>query len=109
MFYQPGVFGVDRLAEFAGGCDDVLVLGQRQQSKGDGPTGLAAAQHISFAALPEIQVGQFEAVQCARDRLQSFAGVGSLRQPRREEAEAGMDAASDAATQLMSLRGVDTG
>ena len=79
------------------------MLEQRQEPQCDGPAGLAEPQHVSLAALPEVEVGELEAVQRGGHRLQPFACLGSLRQPGGKQAQAGVLAAADATTQLVQL------
>ena len=102
----PGSCGfclVDALAEVARRLDDLEVLGQRQEPQRDGPAGLAEAQHISLAALLEVEVGELEAVERAGHRLEplpAFDPSGSLVASRHR---LGCCAAADAAAQLMEL------
>ena len=92
-----------RLAELTCRFDDFPMLEQRQEPQRDGSAGLAVPQHVSLAALPEVEVGQLESVQCARHRFQPFSGLGILRQPGGEQTQAGVFAAADATPQLVQL------
>ncbi len=92
-----------RLAEFPGGFDDFTMLEQRQEPQRDGAAGLAVSQHVSLAARLEIEIGELEAVERGRHRLQPFSHLGIFGQPSREQTQAGMLSASDTPTQLMEL------
>src|SRR5215208_4499343 len=98
-----GVLRVELLAELAGGEDDLQVLGQREESERDGSSGLAEPQHISFFAFMQIEVGEFKAVQRARDGLNPLPRLGSFRQLGGQQAQAGMLAPADASAQLVQL------
>src|SRR5271166_7166369 len=103
MLRQGGILGVDELTESARRLEQVTVLCQRQQLQPDGTTGLVAAQHISLASLCEIEIGQLEPVERGGHRGEALTGAGPGRHPSVEQAEAGVSAATDAATQLMQL------
>ena len=64
---------------------------------------MAVAQHVSLAALLEVEICQFEPVERACHRLQPFPRLGAHRQSGREQAQAGVLATTDAAPQLVKL------
>ena len=103
---NPGCWAhvlVGARAEVPGGLDEHQVVGQRQQPQSDRLAGLVAAQHISFPALLEVQIGKREPVHGLGDRAQPPAGRRSRRDPAGQQTQARMLAAADAAAQLMQL------
>lgn len=77
--------------------------GQRQELQGDRAPGLVQPQHVSLAALPQVQIGELEAVLGAGDRRQPLPRLRLLGQPGDQQAQAGVLSTADPAAQLVQL------